>query len=774
MDKQQKNSTPYKTIIQRLWICFGSLVLGIVIYLWSVAVNVCNLYGALPSLAVLENPKTDYSSELYSADGVLLGKYFRYNRTPITYQDLSPNLVNALLATEDYQFQKHQGIYLTGIVRAIVLSVILQKKKGGGSTITQQLAKNLFKTRSQQYKGILSHVPLLDTFISKTKEWIVAIQIERAYTKQEIITMYLNTVPFGNNAYGIQVAAQTFFNTTPDKLTINQAALLIGLLRAPSYYDPIKHPKRALERRNLVLRQLNKLKFIPSNTYQQHTQEPLGLQFKVDNQNQGIATYFRATIRHFLLDWARHHGYDLFEDGLKIYTTIDSRVQQHAEVAMAEHMQQLQKKFDQHWGSANPWIDEQGNEIPFFLENIAKKKAYYQTILQNYGADSAAHYLHQAIPCNLFSWQGTIDSLLSPLETMRYNKRLLHAGLMAMDPTTGHIKAWVGGINFKHFKYDHVMQGKRQPGSTFKPIVYAAAIDNGYSPCYEVVDAPVTFTLPDGRTWTPKNTNNAYTGKKMTLRQALGKSVNAVTAHITKQIGIELIIDYAKRLGIRSPLVPVPALCLGASDVSVYELTGAYSTFVNKGIWIEPIFVTRIEDKHGRVLEDFVPKQEEALSEKTAALMLYMLKGSIEENGTFKGISQAIKADNEICGKTGTTSNHSDAWCMGIIKDLCTGIWVGGENRCIRFKSLALGQGAAAARPMWEKFILRLYADPTLTYKKGSLSATPLATELTCTPTTADTETPSTTDTANRTQGSITHSEKPISLEDLENPDEVF
>ncbi|OJW72118.1 MAG: transglycosylase [Candidatus Amoebophilus sp. 36-38] len=728
-----KQKIRYNKLTRYLWISFLGVVLAIPLYIFTVEINFLNLYGALPAITVLENPKSDLTSELYASDGTVLGKYFRYNRSPVSYEEISQNLINALLATEDYQFEQHTGIYLTGIVRAFVLSVLLQQNKGGGSTLTQQLAKNLFKTRSEQYQGLLSKVPFIKTIIVKTKEWIVSIKLERAYTKKEIITMYLNTVAFGNNSYGIKVAAKTFFNTTPDALTVEQAALLVGILRAPTYYSPIKHSERALRRRNVVLAQLYKYHFINLATYNDLKQRPIELQYKVEDHNQGLAPYFRSAIRDFLLAWTKAHGYDLFEDGLKIYTTIDSRLQRHAEAVIAEYMPTLQKKFDQHWGQDNPWVDEEGKEIPDFIKKVAKKSDIYQQLLAEYGPDSVDIYMNTPMPTKLFSWEGEIDSLISPIDAIKYNKRLLHTGFMAMDPHAGHIKAWVGGINFQHFKYDHVMQGKRQPGSAFKPIVYAAAIDNGYSPCYEVIDAPVTFKVPTkAGTWTPKNTNGKYTGEKMTLRQAMGRSVNSITAYIIKQIGPELVVDYARRLGIKSPMNPVPALCLGSSDVSIYELTGAYSTFMNKGIWIEPLYIIRIEDKHGRVLQEFIPQKKEAINEETAWLMMYMLKGAIEENGTFRGLSKEMKENNGVCGKTGTTSNHSDGWCIGMTKDLCTGVWVGAENRSIHFKTLATGQGAVTARPIWEKFMLRLYADPAVTYKKGPLPEPEVPLDLPC------------------------------------------
>jgi penicillin-binding protein 1A len=720
-----KQHRSLKKLIWGMWVSFLLFLSTVSLYIYTVQVNLWNLYGALPSLAVLENPENDLSSELYAADGVLLGKYFRNNRSPVAYEEISQNVINALLATEDYRFETHAGVDLKGLYRAFLLSILLQKNRGGGSTLTQQLAKNLFKTRSERYKGLLSNIPLIKTIIVKTKEWIVAVQLERAYTKKEIITMYLNTVSFGSNTFGLKVAAKTFFNTTPELLSVEQAALLVGLLKAPSHYSPIRYPDRARQRRDAVLAQLYKYQLLAQEDYDLLKKNPIALEYKVEDHNVGLATYFRAATRDFLLQWAHQHGYDLFEDGLKIYTTIDSCLQKYAEEAVTAHMQVLQSSFEQHWEGCNPWIDQKGNEIEGFIETAAKHTAYYKQLVEAYGEDKDTidTLMNTPTATQLFSWKGEVDTVMSPMDVVRYNKRLLHTGFMAMDPHTGHIKAWVGGINYKHFQYDHVMQGKRQPGSAFKPIVYAAAIDNGYMPWQEVVDAPVTFRVPGNPpTWTPRNWNKKYTGEKMTLRRAMARSINSITAYLMKQLGPELVVDYAKRLGINSPLEPVPALCLGTGDVSVYELVGAYSAFMNKGVWTAPLFITRIEDKNGRVLETFVPQKREAISEKTAYLMIHMLKGTMEEpGGTSIGIARALKEDNEICGKTGTTSNQSDGWFVGMARGLCAGVWVGGEDRCIHFRTLGLGSGARTARPIWEKFILSIYADPELPYNKGPL-----------------------------------------------------
>lgn len=721
----KKSFQPYKKLVRAMWACFLLCLGAVPLYLFTVKINLWNLYGELPALAVLENPVSDVSSELYAADGALLGKYFRSNRSPVVYEEISTNVVNALLATEDYRFEAHSGIDLKGLYRTFFFSILLQRHRGGASTLSQQLAKNLFKTRSERYKGRLSSVPLLKTVIVKTKEWIVAVQLERSYTKKEIITMYLNTVSFGSNAFGLKVAAKTFFNTTPDALSVEQAALLVGLLKAPSRYSPVTHPERARQRRNVVLAQMYKYQLLTQTDYERLSQLPIVLEYAVEDHNVGLATYFRSAIREFLLQWTHKRGYDLFEDGLKIYTTLDSRLQKHAEAAVAAHMPVLQQRFEQHWEGRNPWIDENGKEIKNFIEREVKRTALYKRLVEEHGEDSEtiATIMNAPVPTKLFSWEGEIDAVLSPIEALKYNKRLLHTGFMAMDPGTGHIKAWVGGIDYKHFQYDHVLQGKRQPGSSFKPIVYTAAIDNGYLPWQEIVDAPVTFEVPGNPpTWTPRNWNRKYTGKKMTLHQALARSVNSITAYLTKQLSPSLVVEYAQRLGISSPLEAVPALCLGASDVSLYELVGAWSTFMNKGVWTAPLYITRIEDKNGRILEEFVPQKREAISEKTAYLMIHMLRDTIEEpGGNSRGISSALKEGNELCGKTGTTSNHSDGWFIGMARDLCAGVWVGGENRCIHFRDFASGSGARTARPIWEKFMLSVYEDPELPYTKGPL-----------------------------------------------------
>lgn len=710
-------------IIKKIWQLFAAILIAIPTYFFSVQVDFFNLYGGMPSTDLLENPQSELASELYSADGNLLGKYFRLNRSPVIYEEISPNMIHALIASEDCRFNQHAGIDLKGLSRAFFLSILLQQHKGGGSTLTQQLAKNLFNTRKElNYRGKCSSIPFISKLILKTKEWILAVQLERAYTKQEIIAMYLNTVTFGSNTYGIKVAARTFFNKTPAELRVEEAALLVGVLRAPTRYNPTKNPEKARNIRNTVLRQMVKYKVLKKSEYDLISEIPIDLQYKEENYEQGIAPYFRAIVRNFLSRWTQDNGYDLCSDGLRVYTTIDSRIQRHAEAALKERMALLQDTFDIHWKDRNPWVYENGKEITDYIEKEIKKTNYYQQLLKKYEDDitSIDQKLNTPEPTTLFSWKGPIKTVVSPLEAFKHHRKILQAGCMAMDPHTGHIKAWVGGIDYIYFKYDHVKQSKRQAGSTFKPIVYTAALDNGYLPTDLVRDEPVTFSQPTGETWTAQNAWQFYSGKKYTLRYAMAKSYNSITSYLIKQLTPQLVVDYAKRMGIKGPLDPVPAIGLGSSDVSIYEMVGAYSTFLNKGVWTNPFFITHIEDKHGNILQTFIPQRHEAIHEDTADLMTYMLQGSLDE-GALNGVSIELRENNDIAGKSGTTSNHSDGWFIGLTQNLCTGVWVGGEDRCIHFRDLHLGRGNTTARPIWEQFILKLYNDPYVAHNKGPL-----------------------------------------------------
>lgn len=719
-----------KRVIFRLWIFIILSILSIIFLIVSVSYNPFNLFGEMPSLEDLEKPESELSSELYSHDNVLLGKYFRYNRSPITFNELSNELITTLLVTEDIRFYEHSGIDFKGLVRAsygvskYIITIGNSELEGGGSTITQQLAKNLFKIRREK-KGKLSDAPFIGLVISKIKEWIVSIKLEEFYTKKEILAMYLNTAEYGSNSYGIKVASKTYFDKLPSELNFNESSIIVGLLNKPTKYNPYFNPENALEKRAEIFYNLFKYDVIKRDKYDSLRVSGLNLKYKVENQNVGQATYFRTVVRNYLINWANENGYDLFSDGLKIYTTIDSRMQEIAENAVSNQMKKLQKIFDKHWNGKNPWIDEKGFEIKDFLKNTIKRTRYYRTLLKKNDNDTSKVFdlLNKKKNMKVFSWNGERDTVFSMIDSLKYYKNFLQAGFVSIEPKSGYIKAWVGGINHKYFKYDHVKQGRRQPGSTFKPIVYAAAIDNGYSPCYPVVDAPVVFELPgqDPPYWRPDNHNSKWTGEKMTLRMAMAKSVNSITAFITKKLSPKTIIDYARKLGIKSKLDPVPAVCLGAGgDVSLFDLVGAYSTFINKGIWTEPFFISRIEDKYGNLIQEFIPTKQEALSEETAFLMLHMLKGSKEEEGgTARGLNPELTLDNDVGAKTGTTQNASDGWFVGVTHNLVSGAWVGGDDRSIHFRDWVLGQGARTAMPIWQDYMLEVYNNNDLQIRKG-------------------------------------------------------
>ncbi|CAN5575280.1 transglycosylase domain-containing protein [soil metagenome] len=715
-------------ILNTLLIFFKLGFLGIllvILYFVSVEQNFLGLYGSMPGIEKLKNPPMKLSSELYTADGVLIGKYFNENRIPVKYHQISPVLIDALIATEDIRFYEHKGIdyYALG-------SVIWSSLKGdnrGGSTITQQLAKNLYKTRTKESEGRLYSIPFLRTMVIKTKEWITAVKIEDTFSKEDVLTMYLNTVDYGSNTFGINTATKTYFNVSPDSLTVNQAAVLVGLLKATTFYNPVLNPENAFRRKNVVLSQMSKYGFINKETFDSLKNEPIVLNYKVSEKIEETATYFKGTMNSYLAKWCEEYGYNLYNDGLRIYTTIDSRFQKHAEVAVLEHMKELQKKFDEHWTGRNPWVDDKNNEIPGFIEAVAQRTVRYKKLHEEFPnqPDTIEAIMNNPVAMRVFTWDGEKDTTLSPMDSIRYYKKFLHAGMVTLDPFNGHIKAWVGGINYDYFQYDHVRQGKRQPGSTFKPFVYVAAIDGaGYSPCDEMIDQRRTIRYEeDGeqKAWTPRNADWVHTGEYMTLRRALGKSVNTITAELTQKVGEENVVEYAQKMGINSPIKPVPSVGFGSSDVSLLELVGAYGTFLNQGTWTEPIFITRIEDSYGNLIHEFEPEKKEVISKESAFLMMHMLKGSIDEPG---GTSQAlwgynIFGKNDIAGKTGTTSNNSDGWYIGLSKDYISGVWVGGDDRSIRFRTSALGEGSKTALPVYGKYMEKLYADKELGVEKG-------------------------------------------------------
>lgn len=713
----------YRKIVKAVWILFFSFVLGLPLYIYLVMRNPYNLFGGMPGLKAIENPENDLSSEVIPADGVSLGRYFRYNRSNITYEQLPPLLVNTLLISEDHRFYDHSGLDYWSYLR-VIWGVITLNKQGGGSTLTQQTAKNLFSTRGEELNGRLARLGTpVELLISKTKEWIIAVKLERNFTKEEIIALYLNTVPFNNNAYGIKVAAETYFSKSPDRLAIHEAALLVGMLQGTTRFNPIEYPERALNKRNDVLKKLYVHRYIRSQKeYDSLTALPLQLDFAVQDHNEGLATYFRGVIKNDLQRWCRKNGYDLAESGLKIYVTIDSRLQRFGEEAVASHMRKLQREFDREWGSRNPWVDGNGHEIKDFLDRKIKATATYKNLVKRYGedSDSLRIMLTWKKRMRVFTWRGDRDTLLSTMDSLRYYNRFLQTGLMAMHPETGEIKAWVGGIGYRHFQFDHVRQAKRQPGSTFKPFVYGKAMEDGFSPCYELLDVSPSINI-GGTIYQPPNANGTFgDGEKYTLRQAMAKSLNSVTMQMMDVLKPDNVAAFARRVGINSELDPVYSLGLGTSSVSLEELVGAYCTYVNLGIHTEPYCITRIEDKHGNVIENFVPARKVATDEKTAYKMIHMLRGGVEEEGGTSGaLSSAVVEGNEVGGKTGTTDNASDGWYVGITPNLVTGVWVGGEEPSIHFPSWGFGSGGRSALPIFDTFMTKVYQHPGIGFPKG-------------------------------------------------------
>ena len=689
------------------------------IYFIAMELNFLWLFGYSPTINELKNPPYAIASEVYSSDSVLIGRYFKENRIPVVYDSIAPIVFKALVATEDVRFYQHHGIDFYSIGSSIWSTANGDKR--GASTITQQLAKNLFRTRSRTSQGLIRFIPGVKTIVYKTKEWITALKLEYLYDKKDILEMYLNTVSFGNNSFGIKVAAKKYFNKLPLDLNTEEAALLVGMLKATSTYNPITKQAKALERRNIVLAQMAKDGVISERKFNQIVKHPIKLSLSEDDEKDKTKdSYLRTAVANYLEKWCDDNGFDLYADGLKIYTTIDSRMQKHGEEAMQDWMKTLQKRFRNTWQNEAPWRDENGVEIPNFLNTLAKRLPLYNTLQDKYGeqTDSIEAKLNEKKRMKIFTWKGEKDTTFSTYDSLAYYASILQSGLMTLDPFTGHIKTWVGGINYKYFKYDHINQAKRQAGSTFKPFVYLAAIDNGYSPCDKFTDKAITINYKeDGeeKSWSPKNSDWNFSGKEMSLRWAMGKSCNSVTAQLTQAIGWDKVVAYAKKLGIESPLKSVPSVGLGSNDVTLYEMIRAYGVFLNTGIKTEPILVTKVNDQDGKLLAEFKPKQERVISEETAWLMIHMFKGGMEEPG---GTSQALweydiwSKGNEIGGKTGTTSNHSDGWYIGITKDLVTGVWVGADERSIHFKTSDYGEGSKTALPIYGKFMERLYHDP--------------------------------------------------------------
>jgi len=699
------------------WYMWRTVISLFVLLVLLIVVTDFGLFGQLPSFHDLENPKSNQATEVLGADGkTVLGTYFVQNRSSVTYAQLSPNVVNALIATEDARFYDHSGIDFKRMFTIPLLNLI--GKKQGGSTITQQLAENLFS-------GERARNPFV-RFTQKLKEWIIAVRLERRYTKQEILTMYLNTVDFGAyNTYGIKSAAHTYFNETPDKLTPDQAAVLIGMVKGPGIYSPIRHPQRALARRNLILGLMEQQNFLSEGQLDELKNKLLGIDFNPMSHVDGPAPYFRAVLKQELQkifkdqNFTRADGsaYDFDRDGLRIYTTLDPTMQQYAEEAQAEYMPKLQAQFNDQWHGVSRYKNVK-NFRQLLDAGMYRSDRYKQLELEGKSEDEIRQNFDTPDSLELFTWRGEIDTLMKPIDSIIFTKMMLRNAMMSMDPTTGYIKAWVGGTNFEHFKYDQVKEGTRQVGSTAKPFTYAVAIENGFSPCQEVDNVPVTI-YGYGTPWTPGSSPTETLPGAITLRMALAHSQNWVTAYVMNEVKPTPVVELIKKMGITSDVPPYPSICLGVFNASVFDMTGAYCVFANHGIWTEPTFILRVEDRNGNVIYTHTPKVVQAMDAQSAYVMTYMLKGVIED-GTGSRLQRApYSLTNPIGGKTGTTQENSDGWFMGITPQLVTGVWTGCEDRDIHFRSTRLGEGANSALPIFALFMKKVYANAALGIKKG-------------------------------------------------------
>ena len=709
-------------------VVIASAFVAFFVYLGMVDINFLWLFGKSPGWSTINNPITAQASEIYSADGKLIGKYFNENRTPVTYGDVNPVFWNTLIDTEDERFYSHWGVDPIGMFAA-AKDAVTKGDGRGASTITQQLAKNLFRVRTEYSTGLLGKIPGIRMLIMKTKEWIIATKLELSYDKNTILTMYANTVDFGSSAYGIKTACKTYFNITPKDLTAAQSATLVGMLKATTTYNPITHPENSLKRRNTVLANMVRRGHLSQAVYDSLSQTPLSLKYNVETNYDGQANYFREAVADYLKDWCEANGYDLYTSGLKIYTTLDTRMQKYAEDAATKQMRQVQQNFKNHWGKNDPWIDERGRVIPDFIEGIARKQPVYNWLLEKFPnqPDSITYYLNKPHKVKLFDYaKGSIEMNISTMDSIRYMVRFMHCAFVAMEPQTGAVKAWVGDINFDAWKYDKV-KAMRQPGSTFKLFVYTEAMNQGLTPCDKRRDEYITMQVYDKKkhevvTWTPSNANGSFSGDSMPLKSAFAKSINSVAVRLGQEMGIKRIIETAEKMGIKSPLEDAPSLALGSSDVNLLELTNAYCTIANDGMHHEPVLVTRIEDKDGKEVFLGPATSEQAVPYKTAFLVQQLLMGGMREPG---GTSQSLWGyvgdyrDTDFGGKTGTSNNHSDAWFMGVSPKLVVGAWVGGEYRSIHFRTGALGQGSRTALPICGYFLQSVFRDPAFKQYHG-------------------------------------------------------
>jgi len=723
-----------KSYLIGFWISYVVAIVLIATFFMGVA---SGFFGKMPTFEELENPKSNLASEVYSSDGKLLGKYYIENRSNTQYQDLSPNVINALIATEDARFEEHSGVDMIAIFR-VMWGMVTGSSKGGGSTITQQLAKNLFPRKQNR--------SFQETVMIKFKEWITAIKLERNYSKDEILAMYLNTVDFGSQSYGIKSAAKTYFNKDPNQLTVEEAAVLIGALKAPTRFSPVRNPERSLERRNVVLGQMVKYDYISQTEFDSVKNLPIDMaNYRIQDHTTGIATYFREYLRMVLNDWCAQHPrddetpYNLYRDGLKIYTTINYRMQENAEQAVIEYLgRELQPSFFTHWkGMPNaPFVFEKNEkkEINNLLMSAMRRSdRYIHMKTDGYTDDQILQDFSIPTKMKVFSYRGEIDTVMTPMDSIRYYKFFLQAGLMSMDPHTGQVKAYVGGIDYRFFQYDHVKLSKRQVGSTFKPFLYTLAMQEGESPCSRYPNVQPVIVLDNGDVWAPENSDDLRRGELVTLKWALANSNNWVSGQLIRKYSPKAVVSMARKMGVTSDIPAVYSIALGSCDLTLYEMVGAMGVFANKGVYIEPSFITRIEDKNGNVLQTFNTKSQEAISEETAWLMIQLMKGVVEA-GTSIRLRYKYGFDNPIAGKTGTSQNQSDGWFMGITPDLVTGVWVGCEDRAAHFRTITLGQGANMALPIWALYMQRVYADPSLHISKREFDPLkkPLDIDLSC------------------------------------------
>jgi len=731
MAKRKKTKKePYKIYIKWMWRLFFMGIVGLFLLFGGAALE---WYGPMPDLQQLENPRTNLATQIISSDGEILGKYYLdENRTPITYEELPQNMVQALIATEDERFYEHAGIDWRGTLRAFAYL----GKRGGASTITQQLARQIFVGVRSRNK--------IKAVLQKAQEWVIAVQLEQRYTKNEILSLYLNKYDFGYQADGVRSAAKIFFNKTPQTLSIEESATLVGMLKNSSLYNPIRRPERVKERRNIVFQQMVRNELITQKEKDSLSQLPIKINYTPESHREGLATYFRAYLKEFMDDWIAENPkpdgskHSLYRDGLRIFTTIDSRMQAMGEAAVDAHMKNLQQEFfRQNTKRANPtapFLDLREGEIDTLMERTAYRTERWRKMkLAGIEESEILASFYEKVPMRIYSWKGERDTVMTPMDSIRYYKHFLRASLMSMEPQSGHVKTWVGGFNYKHFQYDQVKQGRRQIGSTFKPFLYATAIDQlKLSPCDSLPDAlyciePMKHGNMDA--WCPKNSGDKY-GRTRTLKNALANSVNTISARIMDLVGPRPVINLARKMGITSNLPAVPSIGLGTPDISLFEMVGAYSTFANQGIYVKPVVITRIEDKNGRALYEVVPETQDVLSQEAAYVTVNLLQGVTKAGSGARlrhaGLEKTSYVyekvitgypyvfENPIAGKTGTTQNQSDGWFMGMVPNLATGVWVGGEDRAVHFKDIAFGQGATMALPIWAVYMKSLYENADL------------------------------------------------------------